>query len=661
MMRNMFNKFIGGDVSIVIISIFILILPIIINIHISDMVLSIRYLALSVLIFILYLSNVKKGINIYVFKSPIIIIILLLLFINILSSIYHDLTPDALVSLYRLFTLVSLTIFFSGIFGKLDYLLIAKSVLFFCLISLLIYFWQFFIAIINERNIVSSVEGISATMGNKNLLGSILFLSFPFLFYVYQLSNKIWKVLVFITLILILCCLFLIQSKAVLLGLFFMSVSLAFFTFRTHSKVVLSGLVIASFVVAVLFSASPKMFTHFIGEVNQVISKKERVENNRTALYLKTIEMIKESPFLGVGPGNWRKEFPKYGLKNTIGQKGNSFVQRPHSDFLWFFSEGGLLSGAFYILMFIFLLKESLLFYLNMKDEKRYFFLVLFSTILGYVSISMFDFPSERPSHNLFLSIILGIIIGERMKKRTYYYKNNKLFGIILMCLFSVNIAFASIRYKGNLHVTTALKYKSIGDWDRMIGEIKIAYNPYFFDIDNTSTPLYWYYGLAHFNKGEVNIAFDYFKKAYVVNPYHLHVINNLASCYGFNNDYDKAIELYKKCISISPRFEDAALNLASIYSYQQRDEEAIDILLAVRDFKTESGGSLSEAYIYYFNTIFKKLVEKRLIEFGNVNEVNKFNIFVSDRSTLYTHLKNIYLMRESGVAYHQIIKSYKL
>ena len=61
--------------------------------------------------------------------------------------------------------------------------------------------------------------------------------------------------------------------------------------------------------------------------------------------------------------------------------------------------------------------------------------------------------------------------------------------------------------------MTTALKYKSIGDWDRMIGEIKIAYNPYFFDIDNTSTPLYWYYGLAHFNKGEVNIAFDYFKK----------------------------------------------------------------------------------------------------------------------------------------------------
>ena len=151
--------------------------------------------------------------------------------------------------------------------------------------------------------------------------------------------------------------------------------------------------------------------------------------------------MIKDNLLLGVGPGNWKKEFPKYGLKNTVGQKGDKFVQRPHSDFLWFFAEGGIVSGILYILLFAFLLKDTLLFYLNRKEKKRYFFLILFSTTLGYIIISLFDFPSERPTHNLFLAIILGLIIGERLKQRKDYNATNKLFSIILMSLFSINIA----------------------------------------------------------------------------------------------------------------------------------------------------------------------------------------------------------------------------
>ena len=89
--------------------------------------------------------------------------------------------------------------------------------------------------------------------------------------------------------------------------------------------------------------------------------------------------------------------------------------------------------------------------YLNRKDKKRYFFLILFSTTLGYIIISLFDFPSERPTHNLFLAIILGLIISQRLKQKKDYSTTNKLFSIILMCLFSINIAFASIRHQGDL------------------------------------------------------------------------------------------------------------------------------------------------------------------------------------------------------------------
>ena len=660
-MYNVFNKFIRKNASTIIIAAFILILPLIINTHISDMVLSIRYLSLSILILLLYLLNFKNGIITDVLKNPIVLSLILLFCINIFSSLYNDFTADAIVSLSRLFILLTLTIFFANIFIKEDYLYIAKSILIFTLISLLIYFSQIYIAFTNEKDFISSIETISSTMGNKNLLASILFLSLPFLFYVYQSANKLWKILVLFLLFLILCSLLLIQSKAVLLGLLFMSISIILFAFRGNSKIILSSIVIIGMITSMLFIASPKVFKHFTQELDQIVKKKERIDNNRivendgrVALYIKTIDMIKGNPLLGVGPGNWRKELPKYGLKNTIGQKGDKFVQRPHSDFLWFFAEGGVLSGILYILLFALILRDALFFYLNMKDEKRYFFLILFSTMLGYIVISLFDFPSERSTHNLFLAIILGIIISERLKNIKSYNTSNKLVGIILMCLFSVNIAFANIRYKGDLHMAKALKYKSISDWNKMIDELEMAYNQSLYDIDNTTTPLMWYYGLAYFNKGEVNIAFDYFKKAYSINPYHLHVINNLATCYGYNNDYNRAKELYEESVSISPRFEESALNLAAIYSYEQRDEEALDILLGVRNFRIENNTHLSKTYIQYFNTIFSKL---RV----SVNNNNKTLILANDRKTFYNQLKNIYWMREKGNTYDTIIKTSEL
>lgn len=668
---NIIDKLKDLNASILIVSIFILALPFVINIHVYDMVMSIRYLSISILIFTLGLLQLKNGMVTDILKNPIVILLLLLFCVNIFSALYHNFTADAIVSLYRLFVLLSLTIFFANIFIKKDYLSIAKSILIFTLISLLIYFWQIYIAFTHEKDFISSIETISATMGNKNLLASIFFLSLPFLFYVYQSSNKLWKMLVLFVLVLISCSLILIQSKAVILGLFFMSTSIILFAFKGNSKIILSFIFIIIIIISTLFITKPKIAFQFQHEIEQVIRTKNRfledriVENDsRVSLYIKTIDMIKDNPLLGVGPGNWKKEFPKYGLNNTTGEKGDKFVQRPHSDFLWFFSEGGILSGILYIFLFVLTLRDALFFYLNMKDEKRYFFLILFSTMLGYLAISLFDFPSERPTHNLFFAIILGILVSERLKKRKYYNTSNKLFGIILMFLFSINIAFANIRYKGDLHMTKALKYKSISDWGGMIAELDMAYNQSLYDIDNTTTPLMWYYGIAYFNKGQVNIAFDYFKQAYSVNPYHLHVINNLATCYGYNNDYIKAKELYEECISISSRFEEAALNLSAIYSYEKRNEEALDVLLDVHDFNLAKKSSITDIYIDYFYKIASELAEEKL-HAPNSQYIKKIDIFAQgneNRDFLFEQIKEISWMRkEKEMPYSKILMNLNL
>jgi tetratricopeptide (TPR) repeat protein len=212
--------------------------------------------------------------------------------------------------------------------------------------------------------------------------------------------------------------------------------------------------------------------------------------------------------------------------------------------------------------------------------------------------------------------------------------------------------------------MTKALKYKSINNWDKMIDKLDMVYNKHLYDIDNTTTPLMWYYGIAYFNKGQVNIAFDYFKQAYSVNPYHLHVINNLATCYGYNNDYIKAKELYEECVSISSRFEEAALNLSAIYSYEKRNEEALDVLLDVHDFNLAKKSSITDIYIDYFYKIASELVEKKLHS-PNSQYIKKIDTFAQgneNRDFLFEQIKEISWMRkEKEMPYSKILMNLNL
>ena len=645
--------------SIIIISFFILIFPFIIDYRVSDMVLSIRFLALSLLILILYFIKAKQGFNIYIIKNPIIICLIGLLLINIISAIFNLVSADSIFSIYRICILLSLTLLFSNVFRKKNFLILAKSTLFFCLTLLTIYFIQVYILAKNEVFLNNSIEKISSTMGNKNLLASVFFLSIPFIFYVYYYSTKFWKTLSAIVFFLIIICLVMIQSKAVLLALTILFFSFFILSYKSFKKQLFYIIFSVSSICSILFCVVPDTYAHLKNEVDQVVRMKNRIIENRImqndsriSLYIKTFEIIKSNPFLGVGPGKWRKEISKYGLKDTIGQKGDKFVQRPHSDFLWYFSEGGFFSFAFYLFFLILLLRYAFTLFRNEKTNERYFYLIIFSTILGYIFISALDFPSERPSHNFLLSALAAIIISQSINKKNIYYKKNILSSVLVSSFFVVFLVYSILIYNSNLHMSNVLRHKSQKNWNKMIIELDAAYHPVFFNIDNTSTPLDWYYGIAYFNKGNINSAFNYFNKAYQINQYHLHVINNLATCYGYNNDYISAENLYKECMTISPRFEEAALNLANIYFYNNKEEKALDVLLKVRDFQIENHQNLLVLYLEYLNKFYKKINKK-----NSVLEDESIFIFKKDKKS-FLLLKKINNLRNKKFSFNEIIKS---
>ena len=103
------------------------------------------------------------------------------------------------------------------------------------------------------------------------------------------------------------------------------------------------------------------------------------------------------------------------------------------------------------------------------------------------------------------------------------------------------------------------------GDWNRLIDEINKAESP-IYEMGPAVTPLKWYLGTAYFKLGNVNEAYNAFNEAYQINPYHVHILNDIGSCEEVRGNHAAAIIKYREALNLNPVFEEALLNLCAVY-----------------------------------------------------------------------------------------------
>lgn len=94
--------------------------------------------------------------------------------------------------------------------------------------------------------------------------------------------------------------------------------------------------------------------------------------------------------------------------------------------------------------------------------------------------------------------------------------------------------------------------------------------------MDLVSTPLMYYKGEADFNLKHYDDATTNFQRAEQVSPYHIHVLNNLGTCYEIKGNHVLAATYFNKAISLSVYFEDAIFNLSAVYFNQKQYEKAL-------------------------------------------------------------------------------------
>ena len=588
------------------------VLPLVFSFSTFDSVLHIRFLFLSIALsggVLLYLFKKKTLLN-YSLKNSALLIYLAIIFFYVLSSFYNGFVAESIFLCLKLSLFYIFSILIINLIIEYGYKRYCQSVVIFLFLISIIYFLQ----IIKNYDVIDF--GFSSTMGNKNLLGSAIFLCSPFLIYTLIIGNRLWRIISYITIFMAVLILVFVKSTAVIIALIISSVSFLILFKRNQ----LNSYIIKAIYICALFFLVTFIYLNFFNYDNKIKDKIstfiEYRSSARLVLYKSTFKLIQHNLLLGVGPGNWKIKSPEYGvyaaqeLDHTY-YNGLNLVQRPHNDFLWVFAEAGLFAGLCFILLFLIILRKSYLLYKSSVEKERLFYLLLFSTILGYSFISMVDFPLERISHNILFFLIVSIIISGTIKQNNNYKDYASVWVLYLfltITLFAVYVGY--VRYNGEIHATNAMQYKIKNNWPMVIKEINKAYDIHYYEIDNTSTPLLWYRGLAYFPQNQIEKALVDFKQAYKVNPNHIHTLNNIGTCYGNLGEMDKAKEFYNKVLVLYPTYKESRMNLAIIHFKESQYTQSLDIILQSRIDHYKLRVANKDNFDFYLKTIFQGYVD---------------------------------------------------
>ncbi len=423
-----------------------------------------------------------------------------------------------------------------------------------------------------------------STLVHKNLFASALVLIFPFTCYGVMRMAGFWRIISLTSAAVVIFCLGAARTRSAWLAMIVAAITtlVAYLVLRREAnkkgkiqlrfkfKYFLHILIAGGLLSTALFTQHPFKFAAPLNSVESMVE--------RFLLWEKTLRMVRDEPLLGVGPGQWKIVLPRYGKierwLNDWPQSDPAEVihQRPHNDYLWIMAETGCIGFILYVFFFIllFVYLGKILMHSSDDDRKIFIFGLLFA-ITGYMVIALFSFPKERMVHTTLLMLTAASIVAIRQQALPLQKVPSPLllfavhFVLLLLLAFCIVVGFK--RYSSEVHTQKALAAREAAEWEQVIFEINQA-DLRFYNMDPVSMPLVWYRGVANFSLNRLEAAFNDFQKAQVIHPHNIHVLNNLGVCYALKGEYAQASAFYQKALVIFPRFKEAQTNIQALRPY---------------------------------------------------------------------------------------------
>lgn len=294
-----------------------------------------------------------------------------------------------------------------------------------------------------------------------------------------------------------------------------------------------------------------------------------------------SFEMVKESPVMGVGPGQWKTRLNLYGVDNFVVEvrEGSMMYQRPHNDFVWVLAETGIPG----LLLFLGLLAVPLLAAsVSWRQTQRPVTLLTIAGILTFAGISMFSFPKERIMPLLLAGCWAGLAISAVEKDKS----SGKLRAVVLLLGSAVMAAFV---------LPTAWKVVQVNKLEQQINSARQAQQferaaslsreceKLGFTLDRTAVPFAYYQAEALLSKGAAVQSLPFLEASRQYNPSHILTRANLANVAFMQNKFEEALATYNQVLALSPRYEEVLMNKAAALYRLERFEEAMATLKLVK------------------------------------------------------------------------------
>jgi len=186
---------------------------------------------------------------------------------------------------------------------------------------------------------------------------------------------------------------------------------------------------------------------------------------------------------------------------------------------------------------------------------------------------------------------------------------------VVFFLISTYTITFLYNRYQKEIHVRNAISFKGEGNNKLLIKAITEAYDPDYYEMDNTGTPLLWYRGVGYFNLQRYKLALQDFEESYIVNPNHVHVLNNLATIYEIKGERKKAKEYYYKALEVIPTFKESRVNLAAILFNEKEYEQALDMILESKVYTYSRRKKEGDNYDKYLKIIVNSWADSLVLK----------------------------------------------
>jgi O-antigen ligase len=451
---------------------------------------------------------------------------------------------------------------------------------------------------IHGRHTMETVMGL---MTNVNLFAHFLNLALPFCLFGIVALRGVWRGAALAASLVAGGMLLLLQSRSAYVGLAGGATAAVLAAIAVSDKLGLSrrargaiaGLFVAGVLGAVGFVATAGDDNPLAGRIRSIFETNTTVdpgrprEGGRLMIWGITRQMIADHWLTGVGAGNFTVRLHEYfgGDDLDFSNVATNWIQ-PHNDFLWVFSEKGIVGFAAFVGIFYFAfasLRSILRGACTRQDAWLAVFLLM--GLVAYTLASCFDFPLERINHQVWLAVYLAAILVTKQDVATAAAARPAAWALpwryalppALVALgFGIVYGLAALSQERHM----VLSRRAIRDkqWQGVVDEARLATTPWK-TLDAFVTPIAYLEAVGQIKLGKLPEATACLERARRDNPNRMYVINNLGVLYANAGRFDEAIECFELAVHRYPNRVDCFSNLANCYIETGRLEEAIAML----------------------------------------------------------------------------------